>query len=71
MMCIDTQQICRLADALWFDLLRTEVVLALGQRVLTAAHGVYTGSAELKDGPLRIWPLMRFLQQLTEGSILR
>jgi len=43
----------------------------LGRGVLTAAHGVYTGSAELKDGPLRIWPIMRFLQQLTEGSILR
>jgi predicted AAA+ superfamily ATPase len=39
--------------------------------VLTAAHGVYTGSAELKDGPIRIWPIMRFLHELTEGSILR
>ena len=39
--------------------------------VLTAAHGVYTGSAELKDGPLRIWPIMGFLRELTAGSILR
>jgi hypothetical protein len=39
--------------------------------VLTAAHGVYTGAVELKDGPVRVWPIMRFLQELTEGSILR
>jgi len=32
--------------------------------------GVYTGSAELKDGPLRIWPIMRFLRALTAGDIL-
>ncbi len=37
---------------------------------LTAGHGVYTGSAELKDGPLRVWPLERFFKQLTAGHVL-
>lgn len=43
----------------------------INQRVLTAAYGVYTGSVELKDGSLRVWPITRFLRELTEGSILR
>ena len=42
----------------------------IDQGVLKAGHGVYTGSAELKDGPLRIWPIMRFLRELNAGNIL-
>jgi predicted AAA+ superfamily ATPase len=42
----------------------------IDQGVLSAGCGVYTGSAELKDGPLRIWPVMRFLKALTAGNIL-
>jgi predicted AAA+ superfamily ATPase len=42
----------------------------IDQGVLNAGHGVYTGSAELKDGPLHVWPIMRFLRALTTGSIL-
>jgi uncharacterized protein len=42
----------------------------IDQGVLKTGHGVYTGSAELKDGPLHIWPIMRFLQELTAGNIL-
>lgn len=38
--------------------------------LLTEGHGVYTGSAELKDGPLRIWPIQRFLEELTDGRVL-
>ncbi len=32
------------------------------------ADGVYTGTAELKDGPVRIWPLQRFLRELAAGQ---
>jgi hypothetical protein len=39
-------------------------------KVLTRAHGVYTGTTELKDGAVRIWPLQRFLRELTAGNIL-
>jgi predicted AAA+ superfamily ATPase len=42
----------------------------IDQGVLSAGYGVYTGSAELKDGPLHIWPIMRFLRELTAGNIL-
>lgn len=38
--------------------------------LLTAGHGVYTGSVELRDGPLRVWPIMEFLRALTTGDIL-
>jgi predicted AAA+ superfamily ATPase len=37
---------------------------------LDAGYGVYTGTAELKDGPLHILPLKRFLKELTQGSVL-
>ena len=42
----------------------------LDERVLTAGHGVYTGTAELKDGPLRVWPVLGFLRELASGGIL-
>ena len=40
------------------------------QGVLTRAHGVYTGTAERKDGPVRVWPVLSFLRELTKGTIL-
>lgn len=46
----------------------TKALIADG--VLSGGHGVYTGSAELKDGPLRVWPLKHFLRELTGGGIL-
>jgi predicted AAA+ superfamily ATPase len=33
--------------------------------------GVYTGTAELKDGPLRVLPLLTFLKALAAGDVLR
>jgi predicted AAA+ superfamily ATPase len=42
----------------------------LDQGALGEAHGVYTGSVELKDGRLRVWPVMRFLRELATGGIL-
>jgi len=36
---------------------------------LRAGYGVYTGDAELKDGPLHILPLKRFLKALSQGSV--
>jgi predicted AAA+ superfamily ATPase len=50
--------------------LLNEVHALIADGVLTRGHGVYTGPVELKDGPLRIWPLPRFLKELTEGRIL-
>jgi hypothetical protein len=28
----------------------------IAQNIIEAGRGVYTGDAELKDGPLRVWP---------------
>ena len=33
-------------------------------------YGVYTGNAELKDGPIKVMPLHRFLELLAEGRVL-
>lgn len=40
------------------------------QRVLTDAHGVYTGRTPLRDGPVRVWPVLDFLQELAAGGIV-
>ena len=37
---------------------------------LQAGYGVYTGSVELQDGPVRVLPLHRFLGALANGTIL-
>jgi predicted AAA+ superfamily ATPase len=33
--------------------------------------GVYTGSVELKDGPIRVLPVENFLRELSAGRVLR
>jgi predicted AAA+ superfamily ATPase len=38
--------------------------------VIQSGYGVYSGSAELKDGPLRGFPLKRFLKELASGHVL-
>jgi len=40
------------------------------QGSLYAGYGVYTGTAELKDGPIWVLPLKRFLKELTAGAVL-
>lgn len=39
-------------------------------RVVRSGIGVYTGTAELRDGPLHVLPLKRFLKELAAGTIL-
>jgi predicted AAA+ superfamily ATPase len=39
-------------------------------RAISECHGVYTGQALLKDGPIRVWPIMRFLRELAAGNVL-
>ena len=43
----------------------------LAARVVKTGYGVYTGDAELKDGSLRVLPLLRFLKELSSGRVLR
>lgn len=39
--------------------------------VVRSGFGVYTGTAELKDGPVRVLPVMTFLKELAAGHVLR
>jgi len=41
----------------------------LTEGVIHTGVGIYTGQAELKDGPLRILPLRRFYQALGNGGV--
>lgn len=42
----------------------------VANRTLRAGFGVYTGTTELKDGPVRVLPLKTFLKALTAGDVL-
>jgi len=42
----------------------------MADRIVQSGFGVYTGDAELKDGPLRVLPWRTFLRQLAAGHIL-
>ncbi|MBP1779542.1 MAG: uncharacterized protein H6Q86_5553 [candidate division NC10 bacterium] len=42
----------------------------IAQGSLQAGYGTYLGTAELKDGALRVFPLKRFLKELTSGHVL-
>jgi hypothetical protein len=37
--------------------------------IVQTGFGVYTGSMELKDGPLHVLPLPRFLKRLAGGDL--
>ena len=39
-------------------------------RIVGKGFGVYTGTVELKDGPLRVLPLRTFLERLAKGDVL-
>jgi hypothetical protein len=58
------------AASTWRTEYGSAVKALIADGVLTAGHGVYTGTVELKDGPFRIWPLPRFLRALTDGHVL-
>lgn len=42
----------------------------LAEGTVQSGFGIYTGTAELKDGDLRVLPLPRFLKELAEGRLL-
>ena len=58
------------AATTWRSEYSTSLKALMADRILTNAHGVYTGTTELKDGPVRIWPLHRFFRELSGGNIL-
>lgn len=42
----------------------------IADRIVKKGFGVYTGTAELRDGPLWVLPLKRFFKALAEGDVL-
>jgi predicted AAA+ superfamily ATPase len=38
--------------------------------IIKTGFGVYTGAAELKDGPVRVFPLKSFFKELAAGNVL-
>ena len=58
------------AAAVWRSEYGTPLKSLIAAGALQAAYGVYTGSNELKDGPVRVLPLARFLAELASGSVL-
>lgn len=41
----------------------------LAEGIVQTSFGVYTGTMELKDGPLRVLPMSRFLKVLAQGDL--
>jgi predicted AAA+ superfamily ATPase len=39
--------------------------------IVQSGFGVYTGTVELKDGPIRVLPIGRFLEELAAGRVLQ
>jgi len=58
------------AAAIWRNEYGASLKSLINAGALQAGYGVYTGTAELKDGPIRILPLSRFLGELSSGSVL-
>lgn len=42
----------------------------IADRIVDTGVGVYTGAVELKDGPLRVLPVKKFLAELARGNVL-
>jgi predicted AAA+ superfamily ATPase len=58
------------AAATWRTEYGAPLKALIAQGNLQTGYGVYLGTAELKDGPLRVFPLKRFLKELATGHIL-
>jgi predicted AAA+ superfamily ATPase len=58
------------ASAIWRNEYSASLKSLIGAGALQTGYGVYTGTAELKDGPVRVLPLSRFLGELSSGTVL-
>lgn len=58
------------AAATWRNEYGASLKALIAQGSLQAGYGIYMGAAELKDGPLRVFPLKRFLKELASGHVL-
>jgi predicted AAA+ superfamily ATPase len=58
------------AGSVWRNEYGRSLKSLIVDQVLQAGYGVYTGEVELRDGPLRILPLVQFLKELSAGQVL-
>ncbi len=54
----------------WRSEFGTALKSLIEERVIRSGFGVYSGSAELKDGSIHVFPLMKFLKKLAAGDLL-
>ena len=59
------------ASATWRREFGGPLKTLVADKIVGAGFGVYTGTAELKDGPLRVLPVNVFLRELAAGRVLR
>jgi uncharacterized protein len=59
------------ASATWRREFGGPLKALVSEKVVNVGFGVYTGAAELKDGPIRVLPLGTFLRELASGRVLR
>ncbi len=58
------------ASTTWKSNYGSSLKMLMADGSLQAGYGIYTGETELKDGPLRIFPLKTFFKELAAGNIL-
>lgn len=59
------------ASAHWRPEFGAPLKSLIAGHIVQSGVGVYTGTVELKDGPLRVLPIGAFLKELAVGNILR
>jgi uncharacterized protein len=58
------------AAATWRREYGTPLKSLIDASAVQEGYGVYTGTSEMNDGPVRVMPLSRFLERLSAGEIL-
>ena len=58
------------AAATWRSEFSTTLKGLIADGIIKKGFGIYTGTAELKDGPVRVLPLKTFFKELTDGNVL-
>ena len=58
------------AAATWRSEYSTTLKGLIADGIIKKGFGIYTGTAELKDGPVRVLPLKTFFKELTDGNVL-
>ncbi len=58
------------AASAWRSEFSTTLKGLIADGIIKKGFGIYTGTAELKDGPVRVLPLKTFFKELADGNVL-